>query len=270
MLKHRVGCGPVKPVVMTGLGVGALIMAFLLAIGPSVTVDAVQTAGGVDPGALQVLKEMTDYLGSLQAFTVEARNSMEVVLVDGQKLDYEAASRVWVERPNRVRSQRTGVVDEADFFYDGSSMTLHVREGEVDFYGVAEMPDNLDEALDILRASLEIEVPGADLLYSDAFEGLTWDVLEARYVGVETLGGVKVHHLAFRTRSVDFQVWVGDGDRPLPYKYVITSKWITGAPQFGVELFNWNVSPTIDDAIFTFTPPPGAMKVDFVTVASVE
>jgi hypothetical protein len=75
---------------------------------------------------------------------------------------------------------------------------------------------------------------------------------------------VPVHHLAFRTPSIDFQVWVQDGDKPLPRKYVITTKWMTGAPQNGVELTDWNLAPRIDDTVFTFTPPAGARKIDFL------
>jgi hypothetical protein len=45
-------------------------------------------------------------------------------------------------------------------------------------------------------------------------------------------------------------------------KYVITSKWMTGAPQYSVRLSNWNFDPKISDATFAFTPPADATKVD--------
>jgi len=220
--------------------------------------------GRIDAEADRLLREMCDYLGSLPTFTVKARNTMEVVVLNGQKLNFEAASEVAVARPNRVRSRRAGVLDELDFYYDGSQMTLYVQDGDMGFYGSREMPDDLDAALDVLRDSLSLEVPGADLLYSDAYDGMMWDVYEATYVGLESVGGGSAHHLAFRASAVDFEVWVLDGDRPLPAKYVITEKWTTGAPQFAVELSDWDVTPTIDPDLFTFTPPPGAMRIDFL------
>jgi hypothetical protein len=47
---------------------------------------------------------------------------------------------------------------------------------------------------------------------------------------------------------------------------VITSKWITGAPQFSVQLSNWNLKPQISDQQFEFSPPAGAKKRDALTV----
>lgn len=218
----------------------------------------------IDPDADRLLREMCDHLGSLPAFTVTARNTMEVVALNGQKLNFEATSAVTVARPNRVRSRRTGVLDETDFYYDGSRVTLYVRDGDMVFYGSRDMPDDLDDALDLLRSSLGLEIPGADLLYSDACEGMMWDVYEATHIGLESVGDGSAHHLAFRSSAVDFEVWVLAGDRPLPARYVITEKWTTGAPQFAVELTDWNPSPTIDPEIFTFTPPPGAMHIEFL------
>lgn len=220
----------------------------------------------IDPDADRLLRQMFDYLDSLPAFTVEAKNTEEIVLVNGQKLSFEASSHVTVERPNRVRSRRIGVLDEVDFYYDGTLITLHVKDGDIDYYATAPMPNDLDGALDALREGLSIEIPGADFLYSDGYAGMTWDLTEARYLGLESLGSVSAHHLAFRTPSIDFQLWVGDGDRPLPYKYIITTKWTTGAPQFGIEFSNWNVSPQIDEAAFTFTPPPGARQIEFAAL----
>jgi hypothetical protein len=219
----------------------------------------------IDPEADRLLRQMCEYLGNLQAFTVRVRSLTEVLLVDGQKLNFEASSQVTVKRPNRVRSHRIDVLDEADFYYDGATITLYSRTSN--FYATEPMRENLDAALDTVRSTLALEVPGADLLYSDAYDGMTWDMTEAMYVGLESIGSVKAHHLAFRTPSIDFQVWVGDGDLPLPYKYIITTKWTTAAPQFGVELTDWNVSPTIDDAVFSFSPPPSARKIEFLKMS---
>ncbi len=227
---------------------------------------AVPVAAGserrIDPEADRLFRQMCDYVASLQAFTVSVRSMTEVLLVDGQKLDFEASSQVTVERPNRVRSHRIDVLDEADFYYDGRTITIYSKKSN--YYATEPMRDNLDAALDAVRTTLSLEIPGADLLYSDAYDGMTWDLTEAMYVGLESIGSVKTHHLAFRTPSIDFQVWVGEGDHPLPYKYIITTKWTTAAPQFGVELTNWNLSPTVDDAVFTFTPPPGARRIEFL------
>ena len=43
---------------------------------------------------------------------------------------------------------------------------------------------------------------------------------------------------------------------------MITTKWMTGAPQFGITLTDWNLSPQIDDKTFVFEAPAGSRRID--------
>ena len=61
-------------------------------------------------------------------------------------------------------------------------------------------------------------------------------------------------------------MWVKAGDEPLPMKYVITSKWLTGAPQYTARFHNWNTKPEIDASQFEFKAPEGARKLDSISV----
>ena len=66
--------------------------------------------------------------------------------------------------------------------------------------------------------------------------------------------------------EVDWQLWVTTGEKPLPVRYVVTTKWFTGAPQYTLQLRNWNTAPQIDAARFTFRPPQNAQKLDPASV----
>jgi hypothetical protein len=48
---------------------------------------------------------------------------------------------------------------------------------------------------------------------------------------------------------------------------VITYKDETGQPQFWADLYDWNLSPELSDALFTSTPPDGADRIQFLTEA---
>jgi len=90
------------------------------------------------------------------------------------------------------------------------------------------------------------------------------DVKSGMVVGSSIVDGVDVHHLAFRGSEVDWQIWIQKGDKPFPRKYLITSKWIAGAPQGTALLSDWNTAVKLDDARFTFSPPPEAHKIGFI------
>lgn len=218
--------------------------------------------GEMDARAVALVKRMSAYLAGMKAFSVRARNTTEVVLADGQKLQIEGDSDVLVQRPNHLYSKRVGQLADTELYYDGSSVTLFGPKSL--FYATAPVPSTIDGMLDDVREKLNIQPPGADLLYSDVYDGLMADVTKAMYVGPATVGSVKTIHLAFRGQAVDWQIWIEDGDRPLPRKYVITTKSMAGAPEFEVELSDWNLSPKVNEATFRFTPPAGAKKIQFL------
>src|SRR5271170_6078549 len=73
----------------------------------------------VDPKATDLLKKMSDYLGSQKAFTVHASFSEEMILVNGQKIEYESSSQLSLRRPDRFRADRHGVKENLTLYYDG-------------------------------------------------------------------------------------------------------------------------------------------------------
>jgi hypothetical protein len=81
---------------------------------------------------------------------------------------------------------------------------------------------------------------------------------------LSTISGVQCHHLAFRAEETDWQIWIENSKTPLPRKFVITSKWTAGAPQFTAVLSDWDVSPQFEEGLFTFVPPAGAEQIGFL------
>ena len=129
-------------------------------------------------------------------------------------------------------------------------------------------PDNLDDLLHFARDQLDLIPPAGDMVYSNAFELLTSGITSGFVVGTAMLDGVSCTHLAFTTPVVDWQVWIADGDSPLPYKYVLTTRDDIARPQFTTRINNWNTDPEIGDETFVFTPSPTAMEIDFLVVGA--
>jgi hypothetical protein len=233
-----------------------------------VTVPAVSWAQvtSVDPAAVKILKRTMDYLDSLQQFSVDTQNTVEDVLESGQKVQFDISAKVVVKRPNKLRVQRGGDIISQSWYYDGKLLTLYNPSDK--YYATASAPGTIEKALDFARESLGIYAPASDLIYKDAFPLLMQNVTAAIVVGKAVIGGVTCDHVVFSRPDVDFQVWVADTGKPLPLKYVVVD---TGVPE-QVEtisvMSNWNLAPKTTDAMFTFVPPQGAKKTEFVPVAS--
>ena len=102
------------------------------------------------------------------------------------------------------------------------------------------------------------------MVFSNAFELLTAGITSGFVVGKTVIGGVSCDHLAFTTPVVDWQVWIADGDKPLPYKYVLTTRDDPAQPQFVTVVSNWDTDPAIAAGTFEFEAPATAMEIDFV------
>ena len=221
---------------------------------------------GVQPEAEKLLRRMSDYLASRQRFSLKAESTIEVVLTSGQKIQFDSPATLEVSRPNKLRAHRRGDIANQEFFYDGKTLTLY--NPKENLYATAAAPPTIDEALDFAREKLDVIAPASEILYKNAAEKMLKEASSGFVVGPSVAAGVKCTHLAFRGGEVDWQIWIEDGDKPLVRKFVLTSKKVAGEPQFTVVIRNWDVTPKLTDKEFSFVPPKGAKKIEFLQLTA--
>jgi hypothetical protein len=205
-------------------------------------------------------------VSALDAVSLDYSAELEAVTTKGIKLQFPASGQMLIDRPNRFRVTRKGGHSDIELVSDGKSVTLYGRKANA--YAQKEAPESFDAFVNKAREERGVELPGADLLLTNVYEELTEPVTEAMYLGTGIVDGVECDHLAFRTPEVDWQIWVATGDKPHPCKYVVTSKWTTGSPQYQLRIRNWDDSPKVADDEFGFTPPDGAKEVDLSDISA--
>ena len=216
----------------------------------------------IEPQANKLLKESLTFLASQKRFSVNTHSTIEVVLDSGQKIQFDNSAAVAVQRPDKLKALRLGDLVDQEFYYDGQSLTLY-NPGE-NYYATVPAPGNLEAMLDFARDTLDIIAPAGDLIYANAFEILMRDATSGFLVGKGGVEGIFCNHLAFRGPSVDWQIWIQEGDRPLPRKLVITSTDIFAAPQFAVVMSQWDLAPKFAEGLFGFKPPKDSQQVEFL------
>ena len=245
-------------------GMAAVLLPAFLALSLSAPAGTAAEAEGVDPEAARLLKRMTEFLGDQERFSLETTNTVEIVLENGQKIQFTGTSRTSVQRPDKLHSERIGDVLAQSLYYDGQTVTL--ANPDDGYYATVAAPPTLDGMLDFAREVLDVVAPAGDLITRDAYGRLMADARSGFVVGKSYVSGVRCDHLAFRGYGVDWQVWIEDGDRPVPRKYVITTVDIAQAPQAEILVTGWNLSPSYDEAQFRYSPPADAKRIDFVTL----
>lgn len=222
-------------------------------------------AADVDPAAVKELERMGTYLRSLKAFQVQSQTNRDTVLEDGQKIAYAGNVDMIVQRrPDRLRAEVTSDLQQRLYLYDGASFTLFARR--VNYYATIPAPANLGELTDTLDEKYGLEVPLVDLFYWGG-ERARPSLTSAIDVGPSQVEGVTCEHYAFRQDGVDWQLWIQQGDYPLPRKLVITTTSDEAHPQFS-SVMTWNLAPSYNDAAFKFVPPADARKIVFAGAAA--
>ena len=222
----------------------------------------------VEKDADKILKAMSDHLTQMQMFSFKSKGTFEAVDENKKKEQHTYNSEVFVKRPNKMRVNAKNENRDASVFYDGKLFTVLGRNANM--YAQAEAPPTLDAALDSAREKFLLDPPGSDLLYTNAYKGLMEQVTEGKELKEDRVNGKSCKHLAFKSKEVDWEIWIQKDGDPLPLKYKIISKNEPAAPEFTVELSDWKKGTGAEfaDQQFTFTAPANAKKIPFMRLGA--
>jgi hypothetical protein len=205
---------------------------------------AIHAQPAIEEQADRAVRAMSDYLSSADEFSFRASIAYDEFADWGQEIQFGAVATISVRRPDGLHVVHDGDERQISFIFDGEVMTLLDRAKNL--YAQTEAPGEIDAALDLLFEQFGYSVPVA--------------------AGRHTVDGIPCHHVAFSGETLDWQIWIEDGPRPLPRQIVITYKEEPGAPQYRARFSNWNFQPRLSDLYFEFDPPAGSAPMEFLPV----
>ena len=225
------------------------------------TLSSSDSTSLIEKKAQQVLKQMTDALSTSPAYSFNALTIKEQVLPSGQKLQYDSAISVKMQRPNALFVNEISGVKKKTLWYQNTQLTL--LDKAKNFYATTKTPDNTEDTLDFIMEKYQVSMPLADFVFKDLYKNLTENVLSGFYVAQTEINSVKTHHLAFHQNNLDWQIWIDAEGKPVPRKFVITYNDKTSTPQFVAFFKDWNLSPQFKPNEFSFIQPKDAVKIEF-------
>ncbi len=249
----------------------AIVPVFLVLMGWSTAMPstAPQTSEGeIEPQADRILRQMGEYLRTAGEFTFRADITYDSMQIGGEEIQFGGVANVSVRRPDRLRVNFDGDERRHRVFYDGSKFTLF--DVAADLYAVSEVSSTLDAAVDLVFDKYGFSVPIADFVYADPYATLIENVEAGFWVGLHSVDGVPSHHLFFSQDSIDWQIWIEEGPRPVPRKLLITYKDDPDSRQYTARLSGWNFQPRLSEHYFQFHPPDGANEMEFLPTPETE
>lgn len=212
--------------------------------------------------ARAILLNMARFLAGNPGFSANIVSSYDAVQQGGEKIEFGERRTVVLSRPDRlsVTAERSDGSRTATVF-TGKEIVLTDFTNKV--YAKEPQPEGIDESIVHFVSDLKMRFPLAVLLMSRMPDEFEKRVRTIEYVEKTNLFGAPSHHLAGRTDTADFQIWVSDGDKPVPLRVVLTYVKEAGEPQFRAQFSDWNLTPVITDATFAPQIPDGAQKIAF-------
>src|SRR5215469_13340030 len=219
------------------------------------------------PDGHAVLMRMADYLAKSPAWSVTIHTAYDAVQPDGFKVEWNEMRTVTLKRPDRLRveSERSDGARSLVLF-DGKTITSFDESARV--YAQEPHPGSVDDAVVCFVHDLGMRLPLALMLVDRLPAELQQRIQAVKYVEKTQTLGTPAYHIAAKTPTVDFQVWIAEGDRPLPLRVVLTYKDTRSQPQFRAQFSDWNLDIKPADTLFAFTAPAGVNRIPFAATLS--
>lgn len=255
----------ISAIVRSAIRVTVLGVATIAGTGVTLAQAATPAAGQAtesQKAARMLLDGMAKYLAGLPGFQATLVSSYDAPQASGQMIEFNAVRTLGVARPDRLRIDVTYSDGSTDLIvFDGKTMTVYDQDDNV--FSRAPQPGSLDDAIAYFVRDLGMTLPLGAMLTTRFEEELNKRVVSVDYVEGTSIFGIPAHHIAGRTRTVDFQVWIADGDQPRPLRIVLAYVKEPGQPQFRVQILDWKGAPPAGADVFRLSLPADARQIAF-------
>ncbi len=212
----------------------------------------------VDPNAVAALARMSAYLRTIPAFQISLWTQRDDVDIYGQLITLGGGAVYRVRRPDAFFIDLSLPGMSAKYVYDGKTVTVY--DARTNAYGTVQAPSTIRATLELAEQKYGATVPLDDLFTWSDGDARTKVLTSAHFVGEAQVAGKTTNHYAFRQAGRDWQIWIANGDKPLPLRVAIDASNDPARPQFRADL-SWDTAPKFAPNAFTFAPPPDAHAV---------
>jgi hypothetical protein len=213
----------------------------------------------IDTVAVAILDKMSAMIGELSSCSVDIRSNYDISSKELGLIKHSDEQQLFIHGPNQLLLKSEGDQGSRDFYFDGKTLTYYSMDKNQ--YGQIDAPLNVVEMIDTVNKLYGIEFPAADFFYPTFVDDILADSKTLVYLGLTKIDNKECYHIAGTTADKTFQFWIADDAFTLPIKMVIVYIGKEMHPQYEASLGNWQINPSLPDALFTFTVPHRARKV---------
>jgi hypothetical protein len=215
-----------------------------------------------DPEA--ILDKFCDFIKQQKNFTVNLNITYDNVLDSGAKVQYSALQIVRVQKPGRLQVDYDGDQRNTRFYYNGESFTLYSVPDNL--YATSIALPTIEGTLRQIEETYDLTIPLSNLYVEDPCALVTPNIEDKLYIDLSQINETNTHHLLFMENDRHWQIWLTEGDKPVPLKIVITYKDLPQSPQYTAVFSDWNFNPNLPPDTFNFQPPKDSYPIEMLRI----
>jgi len=216
------------------------------------------TTSQVEPSAVAALTKMSAYLRSLPAFQITLQTERDDVDVYGQLITLSSEATYKLRRPDAFSIDLNQPTGTRQYVYDGKTVTVY--DPKTGYYGKIQAPSTIRATLEMASQKYGATLPLQDLFTWSEGNDQAKALTSAHYVGKAQVAGQSANQYAFRQPGIDWQIWIADGDKPVPLRVALVASDDKARPKFEANLV-WDTAPQFAADAFVFTPPPNSKAI---------
>ena len=239
-------------------GIAKTAILFVLAGFASVAIGAENQR---DEKAINTINQMIAYTSALDKVIITADVSTDAGLDAGLIVSNPAELTIKFDRPGSMHMKRFDGINTTEIVIHEGNLTVYNSENG--FFARADVPEDIEEAMQFAMEKYDVDTPLSELFFSDATQALMAEQDTVLYLTDKSrVRGTDCHHLAIRGDEIDLQLWVTEGANPVPKEIMMTMKWVGGSPR-STAVLDWETVSEFEPGTFEFSAPEGAQEIPF-------
>jgi hypothetical protein len=216
----------------------------------------------IDTVAVSILDRMSAMIGDLNSCSVTVKSNYDIISHQLGLVKHSDEEQLYMHGPNKLLLRSDGDKGSRDFYFNGQTLSYYSLDKNQ--YGQIEAPVSVMEMIDTVNKLYGIDFPVADFFYPSFVDDILAESGNLVYLGLTKINGKECFHLAGTTKEKTYQFWITNDAFSLPMKVVIVYTGKEMSPQYEAVLSDWQVNPTLPDAMFEFVVPNMARRIKLV------
>lgn len=214
-----------------------------------------------DARAIEIIDRMSETIGELTSCSFQVKSSEDKPHERAGYLRQFATHDVYLVGPDKMHILSKTPKNRYAYWYNGDLMMYY--SFTFNHYGFMETPDNIRETIDLVNAEYEVDFPAADFFYPTFTDDLMESSDFISYQGLTEVDGQECYYIVAKGDHKLVQLWISSGSFTLPLRYTIQDNK-NEKLQFEGIFSNWQINPSLPDALFDFTVPADARRLQII------